>query len=39
MHAHADSIPNIPLASELDACPICTQVKLHHATCGQDSLQ
>ena len=39
MHAHADGVPKVPLASELDACPICVQAKLRRAARGKETSQ
>jgi len=39
MHKFAHSVPPVPLATDLDQCPICAQAKLHKAACGQSSLK
>ena len=37
LHRYADGVPNeLPLASELDKCPICAQAKLRKAARGQE---
>ena len=37
MHKHADGIPPIPIATELDACPVCAHAKLRKAARGLES--
>ena len=37
MHKFAHGIPSVPLATNLDQCPICAQAKLHKAARGQSS--
>jgi len=37
MHKFAHGIPPVPLATDLDQCPICAQAKLHKAAHGQSS--
>jgi hypothetical protein len=36
MHDAAD-IPKVPVATELDTCPVCAHTKLHKAACGKTS--
>jgi hypothetical protein len=36
MHRHADGVPKIVIASELDIYPICAQAKLRKAARGQE---
>jgi hypothetical protein len=31
MHKYAISVPNLPIATEIDDCPICLKAKLHKA--------
>jgi hypothetical protein len=36
MHKYAIGVPNLPIATEIDDCPICLKAKLHKATqCNQ----
>jgi hypothetical protein len=37
MHKHADGIPPIPIATELDSCPVCAHAKLRKAARGLES--
>jgi hypothetical protein len=37
MHEAADGIPKVPIATELDTCPVCAHAKLCKAACGQTS--
>lgn len=36
MHRHADGIPKVPIATELDTCPICAQAKLRKVARGKE---
>jgi hypothetical protein len=36
MHAHAHGIPKVPIASELDKCPVCAHAKLRKAARGKE---
>ena len=36
MHKHADGIPRVPEADEVEKCPVCIQAKLHHANRSKD---
>ena len=31
LHKYAQGVPSVPIASELDSCPMCVHAKLHHA--------
>ena len=31
LHKYAQGLPFVPIATELDSCPICARAKLHHA--------
>jgi hypothetical protein len=37
MHKHADDIPPVPIATELDTCPVCAHAKLRKAARGLES--
>jgi hypothetical protein len=37
MHKHADGIPPVPIATELDTCPVCAHAKLRKAARGMES--
>jgi hypothetical protein len=37
MHKHADGIPPVPIATELDTCPVCAHAKLRKAARGLES--
>jgi hypothetical protein len=39
MHKHADGIPPVPIATELDTCPVCAHAKLRKAARGLESTQ
>jgi hypothetical protein len=38
MHKHADGIPPVLIATELDTCPVCAHAKLHKAARGPTPL-
>jgi hypothetical protein len=37
MHKHADGIPPVPIATELDTCPVCAHAKLRKTAHGLES--
>lgn len=37
MHQHAEGVPRVPIATELDTCPVCAHAKLRKANRGKDS--
>ena len=37
MHEHADGVPKVPIATDLDTCPICVHAKLRKAARGKES--
>lgn len=37
MHRHADGVPPIPIATELDTCPVCAHAKLRKAARSKES--
>jgi hypothetical protein len=37
MHKHADGIFPVPIATELDTCPVCAHAKLRKAASGMES--
>jgi hypothetical protein len=37
LHKYAIGVPNVPIASELDTCPVCIQAQLRHADRSKDS--
>jgi hypothetical protein len=37
MHEAADGVSKVPIATELDTCPVCAYAKLHKAARGQTS--
>jgi hypothetical protein len=37
MHRHADGVPKVPIATELDSCPVCATAKLQKAARGKES--
>jgi hypothetical protein len=39
MHRYAIGVPDVPIATELDNCPVCAQAKLRKAAASKESTQ